>query len=199
MFSEMKKRKYTLKLRAEQQQATRERIVEAAMQLHGEIGPRETTISAIADRAGVQRLTVYRHFSDDTELFGACSTRWLEQNPPPDPAGWRHAPTRRDKTVTALTAFYEYYERTAYMWSLVYRDAELESLREPLTAFEAFLDETGAELASFWRPQGRRPKRLDATIRHAIHFTTWSSLSRQGLSAAAAARTAAGWIEAMAG
>jgi AcrR family transcriptional regulator len=58
------------------------------MQLHEEIGPRATTISAIADRAGVQRLTVYRHFPDETAVFQACTAHWLSLNPPPDPADW---------------------------------------------------------------------------------------------------------------
>ena len=70
------------------QEETRRRIVEAAAGLHENVGPRDTTISAIAEKAGVQRLTVYRHFPDETELFKACTAHWLALNPPPDPASW---------------------------------------------------------------------------------------------------------------
>src|SRR5215470_19043989 len=90
MFTQMKKAKrgYVLRARAEQAAQTRARIVEAIMQLHQEVGPRNTTISAIADRAKVERLTVYRHFRDEAAMFAACSHRYLELNPPPDPAAW---------------------------------------------------------------------------------------------------------------
>ena len=79
-----------LKARAERQANTRARIVEAIMHLHQDVGPRHTTVSAIARRAGVERLTVYRHFNDESEMFAACSHRYLELNPPPQPADWRN-------------------------------------------------------------------------------------------------------------
>jgi hypothetical protein len=43
--------------RREQIETMRERITEAAFGLHGTIGPSQTTISAVADLAGVQRHT----------------------------------------------------------------------------------------------------------------------------------------------
>ena len=52
------RRKYTKRRRAEGELETRQRITEAAVALHGTIGPARTTISAVADRAGVQRATV---------------------------------------------------------------------------------------------------------------------------------------------
>jgi len=78
------KRPYQLKKRAMSREETRRKIVEATMHLHEEIGPRATTISAIAERAGVQRLTVYNHFPDETAVFQACTSHWLSLNPPPD-------------------------------------------------------------------------------------------------------------------
>jgi AcrR family transcriptional regulator len=82
-------RKYDLGRRADSQAQTRRRITEAAVELHATVGPARTTISAIAERAGVQRLTVYRHFPTEQELFAACSAHWLAGSPPPDPAPWR--------------------------------------------------------------------------------------------------------------
>ena len=48
------KRKYELKKRAEQMGETRLRITEAAIELHGSVGPSRTTMSAVAERAGVE-------------------------------------------------------------------------------------------------------------------------------------------------
>src|SRR3954447_7592226 len=82
------RRKYELRERAEAQAETRQRIVDAAVALHSSVGPAATTISAIAEHAGVERLTVYRHFPDELTLLRACSGKWLADNPPPDPAAW---------------------------------------------------------------------------------------------------------------
>ena len=68
-------RRYRKRLRAEQEQQTRQAITEAAVKLHGTLGPARTTVSAIAEEAGVQRATVYRHFPDEPSLFQACSAR----------------------------------------------------------------------------------------------------------------------------
>src|SRR4051812_21825913 len=82
------KRTYTKKARAEAEEATRLRITQSAVELHGTVGPARTSISAVAERAGVRRSTVYRHFPDEAALFDACSTHWSERNPPPDPGPW---------------------------------------------------------------------------------------------------------------
>jgi len=71
--------RYRIRRRAEQVDQTRQRIVETTAELHGSVGPAATTIAAIADRAGVTRLTVYRHFPDDAALFAACSAHWIAQ------------------------------------------------------------------------------------------------------------------------
>jgi AcrR family transcriptional regulator len=110
----MSKRRYTLKQRAESQDETRRRIVEATAHLHEEVGPRDTTISAIAQEAGVQRLTVYRHFPDEMELFKACTSHWLGLNPPPDPATWGRL-EGLVRVQQALIELYRYYRRTERM------------------------------------------------------------------------------------
>src|ERR671918_294412 len=53
----MKRGKYKLKKRAERQEETRLRIARATLELHETLGPSLTTISAIAERAGVGRPT----------------------------------------------------------------------------------------------------------------------------------------------
>src|SRR6476469_3748045 len=98
------KRKYELKARAEAQEETRRRITEATVGLHLEVGPAQTTISEIAKRAGVQRLTVYNNFPDEASLLGACSAHYTAQHPPPDPATWMAIPDPGDRTRSALVA-----------------------------------------------------------------------------------------------
>src|ERR671925_1066982 len=78
------KRPYRMKRRAELEQQTRLRITESAVALHEELGPARTSISAVAERAGVRRSTVYRHFPDDEALFAACSSHWRAGHAPPD-------------------------------------------------------------------------------------------------------------------
>src|SRR5690606_37219537 len=177
---------------------TREKIVEAAMQLHGELGPRATTISAVAERAGVQRLTVYRHFPDDNVLFQACSARWLELHPPPLAAQWQALAEPRERTRRALAAFYDYYKGTGNMWERVYRDADLPALQEPLARFHAYLDGIAADLLGGWKAAGCSSRELKAVIRHCLEFATWRSLNEQRVGNRRASELATAWIEASA-
>src|SRR5262245_61225968 len=108
-------RRYKQSQRALSQEETRARIVEATVALHEDPGPRATTISAIAEKAGVQRLTVYRHFPDEASLFKACSSHWEAQNPPPDPTLWAEIADAHERARTALVALYRYYRRTRGM------------------------------------------------------------------------------------
>lgn len=192
MITEMKKRKYALKQRAAQQQQTRERIVDAAMSLHEELGPAETTISAIADKAGVQRLTVYRHFPDDQALYGACSSKWFGLHPPPDVADFAvEDPVRRARTV--LHALYSYYRDTQKMWTPVYRDAEkVAALAGPIAAFDSYLEGVKTALLAGW--PARKSKRVAATLGHALQFTTWRSLAAQRLGDVAMADLVCAWM-----
>ncbi len=188
----MKKRKYTLKQRAAQQQQTRERIVDAAMALHEELGPAETTISAISERAGVQRLTVYRHFPSDREMFGACSSKWFGLHPPPDVSRIEGGePAERTRAV--LLALYRYYQDTQQMWASLYRDMEkVPALGEPMAGFEGYLEAVRKELLADWAPCNSR--QLQATLGHALRFSTWQSLAEQGLSRTAMAELVCAWI-----
>src|SRR5690242_554845 len=115
-------RKYTLGKRAESRAETRLRIVEAAIDLHGTVGPARTTISMIAERAGVQRHTLYAHFPDEWAIGLACSGLSLERNPPPDAAAWRGIGARDERLRTGLRAIYDWYHENAELLGCVLRD-----------------------------------------------------------------------------
>src|SRR3954447_3332381 len=164
------RRKYELKKRADAMEATRRRITEAAVELHGTVGPARTTVSAVAERAGVQRHTVYRHFPTDRDLFAACSAHFGETHPWPDPSGW-------SGLADGLDQLYRWYEQTEHMWANVLRDAELvDAIPENLKLLEDYLAEAGRRLAAGLP----RRKTVAAAIAHAVDFHTWRSLVRDG-------------------
>jgi AcrR family transcriptional regulator len=183
VFSEMteKKRKYEMKKRAELQRATRRRIVEATVELHLTQGPAKTTISEIAERAGVNRLTVYNHFPDIADLLKACSRSWTERHPAPDPLPWAQIDDPRERLRRALTELYGFYERTEPMRANVLRDAEtmpaLAALLEGSVV--PYLRAVRDLLAEGWEVSGAKEKRLLATLKLAIDFHTWRTLERE--------------------
>ena len=175
----MKKRKYTKTLRAEQQDETRERIVEATVKLHEELGPAKTSIKAIAEAAGVQRLTVYRHFPDDVSLFQACTSHYLGIHPPPNLAEWAEIENAGERIYTALLAFYRYYSQTQKMWTAAYRDVnDVEALKEPMGQFETYIDMVNDDLVSAWSQTRNSKKQLQVTLRNALRFSTLQSLKK---------------------
>jgi AcrR family transcriptional regulator len=195
----MEKRPYKMRQRAVEQARTRQRIVEATVELHGSLGPKNTSISGVAERAGVQRLTVYRHFPDEHALFAACSSHWLSQNPPPGFQIWAQIADPAGRTGAALGALNAYYRRTQSMLRLTYRDLdEVQALQKPVQEFQAYLDAIRDDLAAAWCPKARKPRPLIAAIAHALAFSTWSSLSGLGLSDSQISRLVLGWIEATA-
>src|SRR3954465_14999286 len=117
-----RRRKYELKARAEAQEETRRRITEGTVGLHLEVGPAQTTISEIAKRAGVQRLTVYNNFPDEASLLGACAAHYGADHPPPDPASWAGLRDPGRRTRAALSALYGFYRETEPMTGKVIRD-----------------------------------------------------------------------------
>src|SRR5438093_706956 len=129
-------RKYELKKRADRQEQTRRRIIEAAIELHGMIGPARTTISAIAERAGVQRHTYYRHFPDERALELACSGLHLERNPLPDPEPWRGIVDPRKRVRQGLAELYAFFERNESMLTNVMRDSEVHPLTREIAELQ---------------------------------------------------------------
>lgn len=181
----MMARKYTLKKRAQDQAETRQRIVDAAVELHGTVGPAQTSISAIAKKAGVQRVTVYDHFPDERAIFEACTAHYLSNHPPPDPAPWREIQDPAERLRIALTKIYAYYRRTEPMTALAYRDAELKPVMWEVEATQAqarHWEQVAQELIESWNTAEEAQGLLVAAIRHALDFQTWRSLVRyQGL------------------
>ena len=171
--------KYEQKRRAEKHAETRRRIVEAMVALHREVGPARTTISAIADRAGVERLTVYRHFADETSMFQACSAHFATQVAPPDPARWADVAEPAERLRAALLAFYDYYRQAEDMLTQVHRDVpQLPALAAVMAPWEAFMDAVRDGLLEGWRARATARPRLTATVAHALRFETWRSLAR---------------------
>jgi AcrR family transcriptional regulator len=175
------KRKYELKERARRQEETRRRITEATVGLHGSVGPARTQISEIARRAGVERLTVYKHFPDSASLFEACSAHWGAAHPPPDPAAWGEIADPRLGTRTALEAVYGYFSENELMLANIIRDAEtMPVLREALEAGSlTYLAGVRDLLLAGWRARGRRRERLATVVDLALDFHTWRFLARR--------------------
>ena len=188
--------KYELKKRAERQAQTRRRIVEAALALHTELGPARTTISAIADRAGVQRHTVYSHFPDELELGMGCSGLHLERDPVPTPDDLASARPGEPRLRRALELLYAYYERNARLLGHVVRDAEVHDMTREITAvrFGPPLAAYREAIAADWPARGRRRERLLAALSVALDFRTWQTLHAQGLTASDAVATAVAMV-----
>jgi AcrR family transcriptional regulator len=185
-------RPYRLGRRAEQQARTRQRIVEAAVDLHATVGPATTSISAIAERAGVQRHTVYAHFPDETALFEACSSHWIGANPFPEVSEWLEIADPGQRLRRAIGDVYAWYARVEDALALFVRDADIfpswgEARRARL-----------GELADLLAKDFPRRKAVRAAVGHALEFETWRSLVRtQGLSNRAAADAMARLAEAL--
>jgi AcrR family transcriptional regulator len=181
MSSEMSNsRTYELKRRAERQQETRRRIVEAAVELHTTLGPSRTTVQAIAERAGVTRPTVYAHFPEVRSLFEACSAHVREAVPPPDPTSWRSISDPGERLETALRDLYGYYERLEPLLENVQRDATVMPIVAEMNAYRVrYLEEIRDLLVEGWPTRGGARWRLARAIGHALEFRTWQSLVRR--------------------
>jgi AcrR family transcriptional regulator len=177
------KRPYRMTRRAELEEQTRKRITESAVALHEERGPARTPISAVAERAGVRRSTVYRHFPDEEALFAACSSHWRAANPPPDPGAWAAIEDPAERTETALRELYAFYSRTEAMYTSLLRDEPVVPIVHRLLGdFYGYLRAIQDILMAGRRLRGRAARRTQAAIGHALSFPTWRSLTReQGL------------------
>jgi AcrR family transcriptional regulator len=173
-------RKYELKRRAERQEETRRRIVEAAVELHTTVGPARTSVSAIAKRAGVQRHTYYRHFPDEGSLRLACSGLQQERDPFPDPEPWATITDPIRRLRRGLTELYGYFERNESLLANLARDAEVDPPTREILALRF-----GPPMAAIRETLSRglagdnRRQRAEATLDLALDFATWQSLVRR--------------------
>lgn len=191
-------RAYRKRRRAELEQRTRERITEAAVRLHGTVGPARTTVSGIAAEAGVQRATVYRHFPDEASLFKACSAHYWASHPPPDPGQWVAMTDPAARLRRALTDLYALYADTEQMLERTGRDAPLvDAMAEPVAAFLGYLNAVSEILLRGRRERGAARRRVRAALGHVLVFPTWQSLTRnQGLTNDEAVAVMAAMVEA---
>jgi len=168
-------RPYHMRKRAEQVDETKMKIVQATVELHGTVGPAATTFMGVAERAGVTRATVYRHFKDESALFNACSSHWLAQQHPPDPSSWARIADPVERMRVGLSDLYRFYRSGEQMLSRIYRDKAW--LPEQHRARLEMREEQARSLllAAFPAARQRRP-RLRAVVGHAADFWTWRSL-----------------------
>jgi AcrR family transcriptional regulator len=163
---------------------TRKRITEAAVQLHGSVGPAHTTFSAVAELAGVQRSTVYRHFPTEEALFGACTSHWLATHPWPRIEDWRAVSEPAERMRYALRQVYEYFAGNEQMLANSYRDIAVMPVfvAEMMTALVAAMHDT---LLEAWPVEAR--DRLHGVVAVALDFRAWQAMRDAGWSPARAA------------
>ncbi len=189
----MKRGKYELKKRAERQEETRLRIARATLELHEILGPALTTRSAIAERAGVTRPTVYSHFPDELTLGKACSSLELSDNPLPDPGPWGEIADPERRMRVALGELYAYFRRRERLWTNILRDQEMPYTKDNPEAHEAdaeimepifvHWERMRETLAAGWGTSDEPPRLLLSAIGLALDFQTWRAMVRtQGLS-----------------
>jgi AcrR family transcriptional regulator len=174
-------RKYVMKRRAERQKETRQRIVDATVELHRSIGPLRTTISAIAEKAGVERHTYYAHFPELKDLYQACSGHYVADHPPPDHCSWSEVADHEDRLRRALSEVYAYYGHHEEIFANVLRDAQVDALCAKVTnpVFQNWKRTWSDAVAEGWDAEGERDEALLAAIGFALDFQTWNTLVRQ--------------------
>ena len=169
-------RAYRLQRRAESQAETRLRIVEAAIELHGTIGPSRTTMSAIAELAGVQRNTLYGYFPNDAAVGQACSSLWYQRNPTPDIDALARITDPVARLHAALQATDAYFERTHEMLTALARDMDIPMIWEATAPLRQDAADRRDVVLQGFRLRGARRERLNAAIELALDFETWRLL-----------------------
>lgn len=193
-------RKYELKARAEKQAETRRRIVEATAALHDEVGPARTTVAEIARRAGVQRLTVYNNFPNETELFDACGQHSMAKNPPPDPSAALAIDNPPERMRAVLGPLYSWYRKNARSTENLQRDRLVMPALDAVMRIrmDKSLGNLADNLAAGFVPAARSAKGLRAAVALALDFWTWRRLAGEGMSDGAAASLMVGAVKAAA-
>ena len=192
-------RTYRMGRRAESVDLTRQRITDAAVRLHTTVGPSATSMSAVAEAAGITRLTLYRHFPSKDALFGACMGHWRSLHPPPDPDTWRAISSFRARAATAIDELYGWYAQNGDELYPIYRDAAF-TPQSNQRARRATNDRiVAAVLGDASAAKGLAGRRLKAALGHVISFWTWRSLTvEQSLSTGGATRMALQFVLAVA-
>ena len=173
----MKRGKYELKRRAERQEETRRRITEAAIELHSTVGGTQATISEIAERAGVQRRTVYNHFPTEHALLTACMGHYWAFNPLLDPTPWEEIADPEARLRRALAEIYAFYGRHERLLANFAADAHVNpTVREVAEPYYRHWERMRDILAAGWKASDGRRHLLGAALDLTLDFQTWSTL-----------------------
>lgn len=177
------KRPYRMTKRAQAEEETRRRITQSTVDLHEALGPSRTSVSAIAEHAGVRRSTVYRHFPDELALFKACTTHWMAANPPPDLSPLATIPDPDERLSVALSRLYAYYRSTRQMMENIHRDEDIVPLvRQMMQGYRGYLETLRDLLLDGRQPSPSGLRVVKAAVGHALSFPAWRSLAlEQGL------------------
>ena len=170
-------RKYELQKRAEKQAATRQRIVESIAKLHSEVGPARTTVSAVAELANVERLTVYRHFPTEASMFQACGLHWRTLHPRPDTEAWMLISDPLERLGHALDELYQFYDETEGMSGNILRDEQVLPDLAKAANFHGWLELATERICAAW--PGEEQNQVKPAVRLALDFHTWQLLVRQ--------------------
>ncbi len=174
------KRPYRMTRRRQAIDTTRDRIVQAALDLHSEVGPAYATISAVAERAGVERHTVYRHFPDLVSLFQACTEHGMQTSGLPLPDDWSGIADPIERLRAALTAMYDYWRRNERLVANILRDMPVSP--ELVTGSQAYQDHLGwiwQSVLSSWGGDDAESASTRALAATALEFGTWQALTRR--------------------
>ena len=196
MTSTASKRPYRKRKRAQSEEETRRRITEAAVQLHGSVGPANTKVTELAERAGVSRMTVYNHFPTEADLFAACSSHWATQNPFPDPSRWSEVADPRARLVRALEELYGWYGLNQDMLANVLRDAPLVPALDKIMEdfWGGYMKDVVRALAHGWSVDREGTVEPQAMLRVVVDFNTWRILTTFRLDRRAIAELAADMV-----
>jgi AcrR family transcriptional regulator len=174
----MEPRPYRMSRRAAQVDDTRRRITEAAVRLHTTVGPAQASIAAVAEAAGVTRLTVYRHFADLDAIFVACMAHWAAEHPWPDPTGWADVADPEARARRGFEELYAFYRANAADLEPIHRDSAAvpaSALAAAADRRQGFADAILGSPSGAGSPAARRTRR--AAARHLVDFRTWHSLA----------------------
>ncbi len=194
-------RPYRKRKRARSEEATRRRITEAAVELHGTIGPAKTTVTDIAERAGVSRMTVYNHFPTEQELFVSCSTHWSDRNPFPEPTLWSGIRDPAERLTAGLGEMYGWYAQKRGMLENVLRDERsMPSVARVMDElWRPYLEELVGALVEGWSEAPEDSPAVRAALRLVVDFETWRLFHEMGLDVARSVHVAVRMVRGAAG
>jgi AcrR family transcriptional regulator len=186
----MSRRRYRLDRRAETAEETRRRLVQATFELHAEQGIHATTMTHIAERAGVSVGTVYHHFPTYQDAVFACSQHAAATNPFPTPGIFAGLTTMEDRVRRLVRETFGFYERLP----------EYERIRAErwgMPPIAAHVEREESERLALVREALRAFKvkpRLIGTCAALLDIAVYGTLTRQGVTPAKAAEEIAGFI-----